>query len=94
MLYEIAHAEPRPDHTVAITFSDGMSAVVDFSPVIERGELFATLADARFFVREMKVLPGGIGLAWSDELDFSADGLRRDASPREQEVEEDRTAHA
>jgi Protein of unknown function (DUF2442) len=48
------------------------------------GGLFAALEDATWFVREMRVLPGGIGLAWPDELDFSANGLRKDAFPHEE----------
>ena len=31
----------------------------------------------------MRILPGGIGLTWPNEVDFSADGLRHDAFPHE-----------
>jgi hypothetical protein len=89
MLHEIIHAEPREDHTVAITWADGARAVVDFTPFIARGELFTALANSDYFVHEMTILRGGIGLAWPNELDFSADGLRHDAFPNEQTGEED-----
>jgi hypothetical protein len=37
-----------------------------------------------YFVREMNILRGGMGLTWPNEVDFSADGLRHDAFPDEQ----------
>jgi hypothetical protein len=81
MLYEITDAHARPDHTVAITWADGVSGTVDFAPFIARGELFAQLQDPLYFVQEMRILRGGIGLTWPNEVDFSADGLRHDAFP-------------
>jgi hypothetical protein len=89
MLYEITNAEAHPDHTVTITWSDGARGVVDFTPFIERGELFAALQEPGYFVREMSILRGGIGLTWPNEVDFSADGLRYDAFPDEQTGEHD-----
>src|SRR5271169_2692610 len=89
MLYEITDAVARPDHTVSITWSDGARGVVDFTRFIERGGVFAALAGPDYFVREMSILRGGIGLAWPNEVDFSADGLRYDAFPHEQASEYD-----
>ena len=83
MLYEIRSATPHPDHTVTITWTDGRQGMVNFAPFIARGALFAALAEPGYFVREMRILRGGIGLAWPNELDFSADGLRCDAFPDE-----------
>jgi hypothetical protein len=81
MLYEIANAVAHPDHTVTITWADGTRCVVDFTAFIARGELFGALQNPEYFVREMSVLHGGIGLSWPNEVDFSADGLRQDAFP-------------
>jgi len=83
MLYEIAQAVPHPDHTVTVTWSDGARANVSFAPFLEKGGLFEALKDPDYFVREMRLLPHGIGLAWPNEVDFSADGLRQDAFPAE-----------
>jgi hypothetical protein len=90
MLYEIAQAVPHPDHTVTVTWSDGARANVSFAPFLEKGGLFEALKDPHYFVREMRLLPHGIGLAWPNEVDFSADGLRQDAFPAEAtgEIEE------
>lgn len=83
MLYEIASAVAHPDHRVTITWSDGAHGVVNFTPCIDKGGLFAALQDAEYFVREMRVLRDGIRLTWPNEVDFSSDGLRQDAFPKE-----------
>jgi hypothetical protein len=81
MLYEIVEAIARPDHTVTITWSDGARGVVDFLPIIDRGGWFTPLRDGDYFVANMTILSGGIGLTWPEEMDYSADGLRWDAFP-------------
>jgi Protein of unknown function (DUF2442) len=93
MQHEIASAMAHPDHTVTIAWSDGALGVVDFMPFIARGQLFAALGAPDYFVREMRILPGGIGLTWPNEVDFSADGLRQDAFPDEDAGGRDAPAH-
>ena len=66
-----------------------MRGVVDFNPFIARGALFAALGDPAYFVREMRIMRGGLGLTWPNEVDFSADGLRHDAFPNEEAGEYD-----
>jgi hypothetical protein len=79
MLYEIIRAVAHPDHTVTFTWSDGVSGVVDFLPIIDRGGWFTPLRDGDYFVATMVVLPGGAGLTWPEEIDYGADGLRQAA---------------
>jgi Protein of unknown function (DUF2442) len=81
MLFEIADAVAHPDHTVTITFSDGLRGVVDFLPVIDRGGWFTPLRDGDYFVATMRMLDGRTGLTWPEEIDYSADFLRRLAFP-------------
>jgi hypothetical protein len=81
MLFEITDAVAHPDHTVTITFSDGLRGVVDFLPVIDRGGWFTPLRDGDYFVATMQMLDGGAGLTWPEEIDYSADFLRRLAFP-------------
>jgi hypothetical protein len=81
VLYEIVDAVAHPDHTVTITWSDGVRGVVDFLPIIDRGGWFTPLRDPDWFTSTMILLPGGIGLTWPEEIDYSADGLRREAFP-------------
>ena len=89
MLYEIVAAKSYPNHTVTITWSDGMTGIVDFTPYIAKGGFFEDLKDPDYFMREMRILRGGVGLTWPNEVDFSADGLRHDAFPKEETGEFD-----
>ena len=87
MLYEITDAKAYPNHTVTLTWSDGTQGVVDFTPYLAKGGLFNNLKDPDYFIREMRMLRGGIGLTWPNELDFSSDGLRHDAWERAESLE-------
>lgn len=80
-LFEIAQAVAHPDHTVTIVWSDGVRGTVDFLDIVDRGGWFTPLRDPEYFVSTMVVLPGGAGLTWPEEIDYSADGLRRAAFP-------------
>jgi Protein of unknown function (DUF2442) len=40
----------HPNHTVTVTWSDGVTADVDLSSVIAKGNVFAPLADTAYFV--------------------------------------------
>ena len=80
-LYEIAEAVAHPDHTVTIVWTDGVRGTVDFLDILDRGGWFTPLRDPGYFVSTMIRLPGGAGLPWPEEIDYSADGLRRAAFP-------------
>ena len=83
MLYRIEKATAHPDHTVTITWSDGVEAVVDLAPVVAKGKVFAAMQNPNFFVERMRVADDRLGLEWPDRVDFSADGLRFMAFPEE-----------
>jgi hypothetical protein len=87
MLYRITHAVAHPNHIVTVTWSDGVTADVDLSPVIAKGNVFAPMADATFFVAKMRIATDRLGLEWPNRVDFSADGLRFRAFPEEAEAE-------
>lgn len=80
-LFEITEAVAHPDHTVTITWSDGVRGVVDFLPIIDRGGWFTPLRDGPYFAATMIALPAGAGLTWPEEIDYSADFLRQLAFP-------------
>jgi Protein of unknown function (DUF2442) len=80
-LSEITEAVANPDHTVSITWSDGVSSVIDFLPIIDRGGWFTPLRDGDYFATTMIVLLAGAGLTWPEEIDYSADFLRKVAFP-------------
>ena len=81
MLFQIINAVAAADHTVTITWSDGVHGVVDFLPIIDRGDWFTPLREGDYFVATMVRLPGGAGLTWPEEIDYSADFLRHVAFP-------------
>jgi hypothetical protein len=80
-LFEITKAIAHPDHTITITWSDGVQGVVDFLPIIDRGGWFTPLRDGDYFVASMLRLAGDTGLTWPEEIDYSADFLRQVAFP-------------
>jgi hypothetical protein len=80
-LFEITFAVARSDHTVTITWSDGVCGEIDFLPIIDRGGWFTPLRDGDHFAATMIVLPHGAGLTWPEEIDYSADFLRLVAFP-------------
>lgn len=87
MLYGITHAIPHPNHTVTVTWSDVVTAVVDLSPVVAKGDVFAAMRDGQYFVAHMRIASDRLGLEWPNRVDFSADGLRFRAFPEEAELE-------
>jgi hypothetical protein len=89
VLYRINKAIAHSDHTVTVTWSDGVTADVDLTPVLEKGVVFAPLRDAAYFVGNMRVAEDRLGLEWPNRVDFSADGLRFRAFPDEAAAEFD-----
>jgi hypothetical protein len=87
MLYRITNAVAHPNHTVTVTWPDGVSADVDLSPVIAKGNVFAPMADATYFVAKMRMAVDRLGIEWPNHVDFSADGLRFRAFPEEADAE-------
>src|SRR3954470_10338643 len=87
MLYRIDNAIAHPNHTVTVTWSDSVTAVVDLAPVIAKGRVFEAMREPGYFVERMRVAEDRLGLEWPNRVDFSADGLRFRAFPEEAEGE-------
>lgn len=62
------------DRTIELTWDDGTASIVDFTPIIEQGGVFAPLAAAAFFERAALDERGRV-VIWPGELEFCADGL-------------------
>jgi hypothetical protein len=80
-LWDITDAVAHPDHTVTATWSDGVSAEIDFLPIIDRGGWFTPLRDGDYFAASMILLADGAGITWPEEINYSADFLRQVAFP-------------
>lgn len=74
MLPTIDHVRILPNQHVLLHYSGGEETVVDFRPLIERGGVFAALADAEFFA-QVKIGEHGRYIEWPGNLDFCADAL-------------------
>ncbi len=80
---ELKEIRPKRDLTIDITWADGRSARIDFRPIIDRSPIFDAMRDPDFFVGQARITHRGGAIAWSDILEFSADGLRYDAFPED-----------
>ena len=83
MLYRIEQAVAHSDHSVTVRWSDGVTARVDLSPVVAKGNVFLPMQDPAYFMAEMTVAADRLGLEWPNHVDVSADGLRFRAFPAE-----------
>ena len=87
-LPRIASAEPVIHGVLKIIFLDGYEGIVDLRPVIAKGKVFSWLQKPENFAG-VKVDDYGHSLSWvnaeGQAIDFSADGLRRNAE-RQAEV--------
>ena len=66
---------------VKLVFTDGYEGVVDLQPYMDRGMIFTYLQSPKNF-KKMRLEEYGHHISWVDddgnEIDFGADGLRRD----------------
>ena len=74
LLRTIHSVAPEPNYTLRLTYADGEVIVVDFTPVIQRGGVFAPLSDPEFF-SQVSIGERGRYIQWPSELDFCADAL-------------------
>lgn len=74
VLRKIRAVQAGAGFRLRITYDDGQTITVDFSPVIRQGGVFAPLADPAFFACAA-VDPRGRAVSWPGEIDFCADAL-------------------
>lgn len=82
MLRTIRSVTPAPNYKLRLTYADGETIVVDFTPVIQRGGVFAPLSDPAFFL-QVSIGERGRYIQWPGELDFCADALWLEGHARE-----------
>jgi hypothetical protein len=74
MLRTIRSVAPEANYKLRLTYSDGETIVADFTPVIQRGGVFAPLSDPEFF-SQVSIGERGRYIQWPGALDFCADAL-------------------
>ncbi len=68
------------NYILALTFSNGVEATLDFRPkIMGRGGFFAPLENLEFF-RQVRVDPEIGTIVWPNELDFCPDVLYHEAT--------------
>lgn len=80
MLPRIVKAGYRDSYKIALTFSDGVTAVMDFrDKVVGRGGVFEPLENVEFFARFEVDREAGT-LVWPNGVDFCPDALYSEAT--------------
>ena len=74
MLHDVVSATYKGGYRIEITFDDGKTGVVDFTPYLRRGGVFERFRDLSFF-RQFRVDPELGALIWADEIDIAPETL-------------------
>ncbi len=77
-------AVPRSLYTLKLAWCDGRVDRVDMSDVIHTYKLFTPLRGNPKLFRAVRVVDGGLGIAWTRAMDYSAESLHRLADSQRQ----------
>jgi hypothetical protein len=75
MLPRITEVAPAGRHRLRLSFTDGVTATLDFLPLVSgRGGMLAQLEDEEFFAR-VRLDPEAGTIIWPNNVDFDPDVL-------------------
>ena len=74
-MYKINRVLPTDNFKLVLEYSDGISVVADFIPIIQQGTVFQPLQDPSFFAK-VSLDKTGRYIYWEGEIEFCADALR------------------
>jgi hypothetical protein len=74
-MYCLIRAEPLTNYKLRLVYTDQARFDVDIRPLIDKGGVFAPLADCSIF-DQANVGEGGRYVEWPGEVDLCADALR------------------
>ncbi|MEI6426785.1 MAG: DUF2442 domain-containing protein [Pseudanabaena sp. ELA607] len=74
-MYKISRVSPIENFKLVLEYSDGISVVADFIPVIQQGKVFQPLQEPNFFAK-VSLDKKGRYIYWEGEIEFCADALR------------------
>lgn len=80
MPYTISSLTVENNYKLHLIYSNGKMVVVDFTPIIKQGGVFAALSEPDFFY-QVKLGESGRYIEWPGGLDFCADALWFEAHP-------------
>jgi uncharacterized protein DUF2442 len=66
-----------PPYALELVWEDGRIDVVDLSGVIGTYKVFAPLRDNPKLFHAVRMVDCGLGIAWNNDVDYSAQNLRR-----------------
>jgi hypothetical protein len=66
--------EPRPDYRIYLMYDDGTQGEYNVNALIQRGKVFAPLADVPTF-EAVELINNGHAVAWPGDVDLCADSL-------------------
>jgi hypothetical protein len=79
MIHDVVSATYKGEYRIKITFDDGKSGIVDFSPYIERGGIFERLRDLNVF-RNFEINEDLGVLTWEGDIDVAPETLYAEAT--------------
>jgi len=74
-MYKINRVLPIENFKLVLEYSDGVSVVANFIPIIQQGKVFQPLQDPNFFAK-VSLDKTGRYIYWEGEIEFCADALR------------------
>ena len=74
MYYDVTDAKFAGDYRLEITFENGKSGVVDFRKYVEKGGVFARLAEPEYFQKFTVNRELGV-ITWQNEVDVAPEVL-------------------
>jgi hypothetical protein len=74
-MYQIYQIRPIENFKLILEYTDRVTVIVDFLPIIQQGNIFSPLQDPDFFSQVSLDLKGRY-IYWEDEIEFCADSLR------------------
>jgi hypothetical protein len=74
-MYKINRILSTESFKLVLEYSDGVSVIADFMPIIQQGKVFQPLQNANFFAK-VGLDKTGRYIYWEGEIEFCADALR------------------